>query len=45
MASLMAVAIVMAMAIILPGSPMRTRQRTKKLAVQLGYISIFYTVE
>jgi len=52
MASLIAIVMAMAialpaspMAIISPASPMRTRQRMKRLAVQLGYISMFYTVE
>jgi len=43
MASL--IAIVMAIAIASPASPIRTRQRMKRLAVQLGHISMFYTVE
>jgi len=52
MASLMAIVMAIAialpaspMAMISPASPIRTRQRMKRLAVQLGHISIFYTVE
>jgi len=52
MASLIAIVMAIAIAlpaspiaIISPASPMRTGQRMKRLAVQLGHISIFYTME